>query len=323
MAEVKFGIAQRGDTPMVDWFENQSAEKATQRISLNEWLHNSESRDVVEKARSMSVDVFRKQFISQLPGITPSGTLQESMWPIWPPRPAYFTFNGFICIEVVDGDATTEDLDKLKTDLGQRFENLYYAGVSIIGNGLILIFRVFFIGHYGLGYMSVCDVLREELGLKLDVSHLNFRHRLPPIYDPNAYFNPLATDDFFISFRLGRWSNKGERSYEESQRITYQVAVLVDKIVQNKIQIFTDNRIGSQIGCSLAAEFGEYGRCFFNQIAGVSPCYDKRRSNKQYDGCVQFTAQSLGWDGKGRSSIGTFFHHCKEQGLEIPAFNKL
>lgn len=322
MDEIIFETSGRGDAPMVDLFENQSAEKATRRISLDEWLHNGDSRDMVEKARSMSLDVFRAQFISQLPSITPSGTLHESMWPMWPPRPAYFMFSGFICIEVVDEDATSEDLERLKADLGARFENLHYAGVSIAGNGLILIFRVFFIRHYGLGYMSVCDVLREELGLKLDVSHLNFRHRLPLAYDPNPYFNPLATDDFFISFRLGKWSNKGERNYEESERITYQVAILVDKIVQNKIQMPTDNRIGSQIGCSFVAEFGEYGRCFFNQIAGVSPGYDKRRSNKQYDDCIQFTTQSLGWDGRGRSSIATFFHHCKEHGLKIPEFNK-
>lgn len=323
MTEIIFESSLSGGEPMVDWFENQSAEKATRRISLNEWLHNGDSREAVEKARSMSLDVFRAKFVSQLPHIRPSGTLNEPLYPMWPPHPAIFSFNGFICIEVVCDGATLADMERLKADLGQRFENLYYAGLSISGNGLILIFRMFSIGHYGLGYMSVCEELKEHFGLTLDVSHLNFRHLLPPVYDQNPYYNPTATDDFRTSFRLGRWSNKGERSYEESERITYQVAVLVDQITESKIQMLTNNSIGSQIGCSLFAEFGEYGRCFFNQIASVSKGYTKAKFNAQYDSCVKYTHQCMA-EGIGyRSSIGTFFHHCKEHGLKIPTFNKL
>lgn len=322
MTDIIFDRAQYGE-PMVDLYENQTSAKVTQRISLNKWLFGNNSRDIVELARSMSLDVFRARFISQSPAITPSGVLGRPALPVWPQHPTTFTFNGIICIEVVSNGVTSEELEKLKVDLGQRFENLYYAGLSTSGNGLILLFKIFSTDHYGLGYMSVCEELKERFGLTVDVSHLNFRHLLPPVYDPNPYFNPMATDNFRLSFRLGRWSNKGERNYEESERIIYQVAILTDQIVEKKIQMLKDNRVGSQIGCSLVAEFGEYGRCFFNQIASVSDGYDKSKRNAQYDNCMKYTHQSMS-EGQGyRSSIGTFFHHCKAHGLEIPAFAKL
>ncbi len=319
MNAIAFGKIYAGEKPMVDLFENQSSVKASRQIPLDEWLHNDEHRKEIELIRSMSLEKFQTSHLSLLPGVTPSGT---SFWHPWPPHQTSFTFNDFICVEVVIRNVSPEELEDLKISLSREFKNLYYAGRSTSGKEMTLIFRICSIDYYGLEYMTICDELQGRFGLTLDVSHLNFRHLLLPQYDPNAYFNPDASDDMTIFFRLGRWSNKGERSYDESRRISYQVAVLVEQIIENKIPIFEDKRVAYQVGNSLFAEFGEYGRCFFNQIACVSDDYEKIKCNYQYSSCMESTLEEAALGGGYHSSIGTFFHHCQKMGLQIPAFTK-
>jgi hypothetical protein len=320
MRELILRNASLGSEPMVNLYEDQSSGKPTQ-IPISEWLQSGDKyRDVVERARSMPPSGFKDRFLAQLPCISPSATIREMReWGL-PPHPELIKFNHIICIETVNDGATQEDLEALKTNLAKRFGHLYYAGLSTSGNGLTLIFKTFHIGYYGLGYMSVCGELTQHFGLSLDISHLNYRHRLPPLYDPNAYFNPESSHySFRNTFLLGEWSNKGVRDREESERIITQVAVFVDEIVDRRIPMFEESRVSFQIGCSLAAEFGEYGRCYFNQIASVSESYNKSRCNAQYDKCIAHTVKNLSYfTGNGNSSIGTFFYHCKNFGFEIP-----
>lgn len=64
------------------------------------------------------------------------------------------------------------------------------------------------------------------------------------------------------------------------------------------------------IGFALASEFGESGRAYFHQICGQNPKYESAHCDKQYSYCMRDTGQK-------KIRIGSFYHLCKEAGIEL------
>ena len=119
------------------------------------------------------------------------------------------------------------------------------------------------------------------------------------------------------NFNINDWlPGDQERARPENQSSTpgenrEAVERAIEAIEQQVIDITASYTAWRDIGCAFSHEFGEGGREFFHRVSRFHPQYDPQQCDQQYDRCLRSKGSGIG--------LGSFFHHVKEAGLQVPA----
>lgn len=161
----------------------------------------------------------------------------------------------------------------------------------------------------------IAEQLNEVTGAKLSGNGDLTRVRYVT-HDPDLYFNPNAEA---LSFeQLKQWRVKKAAEVPKVKRkadfTRYEdtgndIEHCINQLQSGGIDITDDYQDWVKIGMAFANEFGEGGRDYFHRVSAVSAKYDADACNRKYNNCLKTQ--------NGQTTIGTFFHFCKEQGLQL------
>ena len=125
-------------------------------------------------------------------------------------------------------------------------------------------------------------------------------------YDPDIYVNEKANK--FIAKNIKK--QKPPTKVDDYIFIQDDFDYVVQQITDRRIDICQDDYFRfMHVGLALASEFGPSGENAFHTICSIGSKYDSKNAPKQYK---QFCQNK-----DGRVGIGTFYHYCKEAGIQI------
>lgn len=139
MLKVNTNIDGRIPQPAISVFENMYAKEPYTKTTLWKWLLTTRFRDEVTEYRACENITSRKYIKGNMKCATISGEFSTRG------VRGLTKHNGYICIDIDDEEnshirRSEWALQKIK--LGEIYPSLCYAGLSISGKGLFLIFRI-------------------------------------------------------------------------------------------------------------------------------------------------------------------------------------
>lgn len=281
----------------VSLFENYENPVPKGVIPLYDWLFSAQYQYIkeVEVIREGKDKNHRRELKSKLPAVTPSGTFSYRS------NSELIKHSGIICMDLDKKDnSQISDFSAIKDTL-TNFEGLYYAGLSVSGNGLFLLIRIAYPEKHLEHFNALAYDLKER-ELIVDPQCKEVSRLRGASYDPNPYFNPsTALYEKLLSHNVMK--PVFSTNIQDAGLTWHRVRILVEKIEQSRIDITNAYKDWYAIGRSLAAEFGENGREWYHLISRQSTKYKPQECDKQYDRCLQ--ACSL-------TSIASFFDICKQ-----------
>ena len=215
-----------------------------------------------------------------MPCITPSGVFQNRL------ESSLIHHSGYVCIDVDRISNRIFELDMAKQQLGAKYPSLYYAGLSISGQGLCLIFRILDSQYHHDHYAALIQTLNKDFSVLADPTCKNIARLRIASYDPFPYFNVNAIPFDKVSCAVR--TSSPIRILKEAEQIRKDVEILVRKIRETHIDITNDYGHWFKIGCALASEFGEEGRCWFHWISRMSSKYYEADCDIQYSKCLKY-----------------------------------
>lgn len=297
----------------VSLFRDYSNPKPIGEIDLLEFLLTSTYQQQVEEIRRCTDKARRRELKSKLSAITPSGIFSKRS------NAGLIRHSGIICVDVDQQDnAGISDWEALKSSISD-LQGLWYAGRSVSGNGLFLLFKV----KYPEKHLEHFAALARELtgrGIAVDQACKDVARLRGASYDPNPFFNPDAAPfDGLLTASTQRATGgpstetqrnlKNPVGYQGSDDLTaYRVGRLIERIEATGTNLAECYPEWFAIGRALASEFGEYGREWFHAVSSKSQKYDPDECDQQYSRCLRACD---------RTSIGTFFNLCKQNGVML------
>lgn len=209
--------------------------------------------------------------------------------------------NGYI---VVDIDVDT----RIDNELYYALRNDKYTSIlhySLSGNGVCIFVKIdpdkFLESYLGLEeyYFKTYNVVTDR-SCK-DKARFRFVS-----FDPDIYVNEKSIK--FIAKNIKK--QKPPRKIDDYIFIQDDFDFVVNQITDRRIDLCQDDYFRfMHIGLALASEFGPSGENAFHTICSIGSKYDSKNAPKQYRQFCQNKDGSVG--------IGTFYHYCKEAGLQI------
>ena len=248
----------------------------------------------------------RKKIKESIECVTPSGTFNQRR------ESALIKHTNLLCIDIDSKDNRMVDLPECKAILGEYFNSLYYAGVSIGGDGIFLIFRIshpeFHKQHFAALELFLNKVfhLQVDKGVKSPVSLRVGSYDAEPYYNPN----PMP---FTHMLEIDKWANDMIRPVTERNETRDRIEKAVSFIVENGIDITSRYKDWFKVGCALASEYGENGRYWFHLVSRMYKGYygyDEGECDYQYNKCLKYQRN------EGGIKIGTFFYLCECHGVK-------
>ena len=287
----------------VSFFKNYFETVPVGEMEIEQWLFDeSESyKEEVAKIRACSDPELKSRLKSQLPAITPAGTFYERK------LDAKKSDSFLLCLDL-DGkhNPLVSNWEQVKIDMSGIAGHLY-SGLSVGGNGVFSIFRIYHPGLYRLHYLSLADDVML-LGYKVDRHCCSVCNLRGISYDPNPVYTPDSGEyEKFIEPNYTKYS----RSQSASTKDTYmQVERILLDLEKRSLSMAEDYHDWYRICCALTHEFGEEGRDFFHRISRQSVKYTQIDCDRQYNVCLRYRGQRLA-----PITIKTFFQMCVESGL--------
>ena len=209
--------------------------------------------------------------------------------------------NGYIVVDI--------DLDtRIDNELYYALRNDKYTSIlhySLSGNGICIFVKIdpekFLESYLGLEeyYFKTYNVVTDR-SCK-DKARFRFVS-----FDPDIYVNEKANK--FIAKNIKK--QKPPTKVDDYIFIQDDFDFVVQQITDRRIDLCQDDYFRfMHIGLALASEFGPSGENAFHTICSIGSKYDSKNAPKQYR---QFCQNK-----DGRVSIGTFYHYCKEAGIQI------
>jgi hypothetical protein len=252
--------------------------------------------------RNSNDEKLKEKIKKSLKCITPSGTFTRKH------EVFLKTHTKLICIDVDPKNNRNIDLDKAKHVIGQYCPSLYYAGLSLGGEGIFLIFRISNPRFHRQHFNALASYLNEMFGLVVDMAVKNPVSLRVVSYDENPYYNPNPVP-FRNRLEIQDESAHVTRTATQQEEIRGNVERAVKLIWDNRIDITNRYANWFKIGCALAHEFGEKGRYWFHTISRSSEKYYEYDCDIQYNKCLKYNKQA-------GIKIATFFYYCKEHDIK-------
>ena len=291
------------EEPMVSLFENIFSTEPIREVSLHKFLHTSKFKAEVEKYRTCTDDKLRKKIKGRLICVTPSGSFCQRR------ESGLIRHTGLLCVDIDFKDNLDIDLQRSKHIIGQHCPSLYYAGLSLSGKGIFIIFRISNPKFHKQHFEALALFLKNKFGLQVDNNVKSPVSLRVVSYDPNPYYNPNPIP-FQYTIETDKKSGHVIRTTAEKAKILERVEQAVAIIKEKRIDITNQYANWFKIGCALAYEFGEEGRYWFHVISRMYERYDEGDCDIQYQRCVKYKKE----DG---AKIGTFFYICRHYGIKV------
>jgi hypothetical protein len=281
------------------------------RFLFTHKLSTHKYKKQVEDYRSCNDKKLRQKIKQSLKCITPSGTFTQRQ------ASSLITHTELICIDIDSKDNQRIDLDKAKHIIGQHCPSLYYAGLSIGGEGIFLLVRISNPEFHKQHFDALAYYLNKKFGLIVDTAVRNPVSLRVVSYDENPYFNPQPVP-FTHVVQANDRSGHVVRTVSEKKKIRECVERAVNFIWKNRIDITNQYADWFKIGCALAHEFGEEGRNWFHMISRMYESYDECNCDIQYNRCLKYKREidAVSNDTRPWVNIATFFYYCKEYGIK-------
>ncbi|WP_163629932.1 PriCT-2 domain-containing protein [Paludibacter sp. 221] len=296
------GIFNNFEEPIVSLFENCFSTIPQKCGPLRKFLLTKKFKDEVEAYRKSNDEKEQKRIKQNLVCVTPSGTFSERK------ESLLISHSQLICIDIDSKDNRDIDLEKSKHIIGQHCPSLYYAGLSLGGEGIFLILRISNPEYHKQHFDAIAYYLRRKFGLNVDTLVKSPASLRVVSYDENPYYNPNPIP-FQYQMETKDKSAHIIRTVAEKAQIYQKVKRAVDIICEHKIDITEKYEHWFKIGCALAHEFGEYGRHWFHMISRMYEGFGEPECDTQYNKCLKYKSKS-------GVTIATFFYICKKHGIK-------
>ncbi len=125
-------------------------------------------------------------------------------------------------------------------------------------------------------------------------------------YDSAPFYNPNTAPYEGLTAPMWQAPEIACKPPENEDLTFYRVGKLVEAIERSGVNIVENYGDWLRVGCSIAAEFGEYGRYWYHAISCKSDKYKAMECDRQYSHCLKSCS---------RSSISTLFWYCKQYGI--------
>lgn len=290
------------EIPLVSVFRNHYSKDPIGTVRLDKFLNTTKYQKQVEEYRMCTDENTRKKIKGSLKCVTPSGIFEQRN------ESGIIKHTGLICVDVDAKDNPRIDLEKSKQIIGLNCPSLYYAGLSLSGEGLFLIFRISNPEFHKQHFEALSLMLYRRFSLQVDKAVKSVVSLRVVSYDTNPYYNnnPIP---FPYTINTDRKSGHVIRTATQKVEILTRVEKAVSIIQKKRIDITEQYGNWFKIGCALAYEFGEEGRYWFHMISRIYKEYDEGECDYQYNRCLKYKKD----DGV---KIGTFFYYCKLNGVK-------
>lgn len=216
--------------------------------------------------------------------------------------------NGLILMDMDNDQVTPEILELLKSD-----EFSYIVHSSFGGGDNYVVFVKIDPTRFYDSFENLAQYYLDKYGIKVDPSCKN-RNRLRFMsYDPDLYYNE----------RSKRWkATKPKQKEIKKHDVEYLFLQddfdnIISQIKERGIDLCQDYyQRWVNIGMSLATHFGIGGSNYFDTICSMGSKFDPKTNSKDYQGFCDTISQGTARSGA-YIGIGTFYHYCKEAGIDI------
>ena len=277
------------------------------KINLLSWLASTKYRGRQEELRRIGNKAERDALKCTLPGITPSGVFSYRM------ESKLVKHSSLIQFDIdPKGNEGIMNYHELKAHI-QNIKNVAYCGLSASGNGF---WGLIPIAYPELHKPHFAFIERKfmEFGITIDTKPKNVASLRGYAYDPEGYFNHAPT----ILEKYDEEQRETVKVYNrpistDPMENEIKVELCLSEIKDKSLDITAGYDVWFEIGCSLANAFGERGRGYFHEVSQFNQAYKSNTTDRQYSYCL----------GKSyRYTLGTFFYHCKQNGVYVVPHHK-
>lgn len=293
--------------PEVSLYDNMFETTSYNKIAITEFLMSKKYKSQVEAYRGSKDKIQRDKIKRMIECITPSSRCNYRQEDYFKEYPISQVHTGLICIDIDSKDNESIDLEKSKHLIGEHCPSLYYAGLSIGGEGIFLIFRISDPKLHKQHFDALVCYIKDKFNLNVDRAVRNPVSLRAASYDENPYYNPNPTLFKYIS-EITNSPMPIVRTESEKIQTRKHVENAVSVIEMLRIDITNKYNDWFRVGAALAHEFGEEGRHFFHKVSRFYNGYQKSECDLEYDKCLKYKKRKI--------KIGTFFHLCKSKGIE-------
>lgn len=301
------------ENPKVSLFERYNKKIPVQQVYLFDWVCSSKYKDWAKFIRSLPSKSEQREHKAKLPCITPSGIFSYCK------DDSLDLHSGYICIDIDGGEDNPDivDFEMLKQDLS-NIEYIAYCGLSISGKGVFCLVQIAYPQHHKEHFYALEKFFLDK-GIVIDSSCKNISRLRGASYDSNPILNMNAitfTDMIERSSKVVKeYVNSGLEhvlAIKTPQNIPMIMSPILQRIGDNKIDITGNRTRWFSIGCALAREYGEEGRCIFHAVSqfykNEQYHYMWEEAEIMYDSCLKDYY-------KYRYTIATFYYWCKDYGI--------
>ena len=270
------------------------------RSTLFNFLENVEY-DAIQELRSTTDPNRKKQIKLSLPQATISGVFAPS-------RSAenLVRHSGLICVDIDKKDNLhISNFDTLIPDVLRHIDEVAYAAHSVSGNGYFVIIPLKYPTHHKAQFEKLVRVF-ADMGINIDRACGDVCRLRCQSYDIHQYVNMSAKP--FTGIYQEPKPIRPSFNYDYNGIDTEdKVANLCREINQQHIDLTGTYNDWVKIGAALSS-LGESGRHWFHICSSQNSGYNATECDRKFDNLLRSNC---------RIGIGTFFHYCKNAGLEI------
>ena len=257
--------------------------------------------DAIQELRSTTDPNRKKQIKLSLPQATISGVFAPS-------RSAenLVRHSGLICVDIDKKDNLhISNFDTLIPDVLRYIDEIAYAAHSVSGNGYFVIIPLKYPAHHKAQFEKLVRVF-ADMGINIDRACGDVCRLRCQSYDIHQYVNMSAKP--FTGIYQEPKPIRSLFNYDYNGIDTEdKVADLCREINQQHIDLTGTYDDWVKIGASLSS-LGESGRHWFHICSSQNGGYNAIECNRKFDNLLRSNR---------RIGIGTFFHYCKNAGLEF------
>jgi hypothetical protein len=271
------------------------------KVRLLTWLTSPKYAAVQERVRALPTKVERDDAKIHLPAITPSGLFDGGRT-----ESKLISHSGFVQFDIDHkGNERIMNYTELKQQIS-HLRNVAYCGLSVSGTGYWGLIPIAYPEKHK-EHVAMIEKVFMTYGIMLDPKPKNVASLRVYSHDPDAYFNHSAPPLLYFDEEK-REAVKVFNSPIQSSSTDRQATVerWIERVLDSQTDITAGYNTWFEIGCSLANEFGEQGREYYHQVSQFSQVYRQAVTDRQFTYCLRYQY---------RYTLGTFFYHCKLNGI--------
>lgn len=280
-------------------YANQS-EKTNKTIDLDNYVGmvqygaNQDCVLTARQAKQRGDEETYKRIKSQSMCVTPVGTIpngesktEQNLTPV-----------GIVCIDI-DTELTSDQEHALYND-----QYSFIVHKSFGGDGYCVFVKIDPLKAKD-AYDAVSKYYYDTYDISTDKACKNINRLRYVSYDP----------DVLVIDNSKKFNVKVEKKDQAPKQVQY---VYTQSDLDNILSQIRDRHIDLcqedyyryvRIGLAFASEFGESGRDNFHFVCSFGSKYNKKHTDKDYNGFLK--------KGAGSCTVGTFYYYCKEAGIDI------